>query len=205
MSNGGYDSGYKKCPCYWGQDPANLVLKAADILNDSRDLKAMDFGCGEGKNSFALASRGFSVVAIDCSEYALKNATSKHSSKNIMYLQASINDIKGPSDTYDLALATGSLHCLENEDQIIKAIRTMQTVTKVGGINVVTGFDLGPHDLSGHPTDFHPTLLPYTFYLGQYEGWNIIESSSTVQEDIHPDNEISHHHSITRLLAIKTA
>jgi len=49
----------------------------ADILHAPSNSTILDAGCGACAHSMRLASRGFSVVAIDFSEYILKIAAAK--------------------------------------------------------------------------------------------------------------------------------
>ena len=71
--NGGYDSGYQRCPCFWGRGPGRLVQHLAGFVSDFETLRVLDAGCGEGKNSHFLAMRGAHVRAIDISEAAIAN------------------------------------------------------------------------------------------------------------------------------------
>src|SRR3954451_16915833 len=70
--SGGYDDGYSACPCFWGRAPGSLVR---NFLRQQavNGLRVLDVGCGGGKNAFAFLKAGASVVAVDCSELALKN------------------------------------------------------------------------------------------------------------------------------------
>ena len=59
---GPYDDGYRACPCFWGSRPARLVRRAAEMLGGG---KALDVGCGDGKNAIHLSESGFDVSAFD--------------------------------------------------------------------------------------------------------------------------------------------
>jgi len=178
-----------------------MVIEAASLLKGPQSLRALDLGCGEGKNSAALAEAGFSVLAIDKSEIAVGNALRAFPSARIAWLVADLLAITGPKDSFDLVIATGSLHCLESESQISSAVDRMKSLTKIGGLNVLYSFNDGPQDMKGHADDFSPTLLPHTRYLQLYRGWDLLRSSDITQPDRHPHNEVDHHHTITRLLA----
>ena len=58
MIDGGYDSGYRACPCFWGSDPGSLVSRLATIVPSFTGLQVLDAGCGEGKNAIFLAGKG---------------------------------------------------------------------------------------------------------------------------------------------------
>jgi tellurite methyltransferase len=203
MFDGGYDEGYTVCECFWGEQPSEMVKEAVEILNrvNGREYRALDLGCGEGKNSAAMTRAGFQVVAIDKSEAAIGNAKNAFPTEKVDWRMGDLLAISEPWDSFDLVIATGSLHCLKHLKDISQAITSMQKLTKIGGINVVSSFNDGPHDMGGHLSSFCPTLLPHDCYMQFYEGWEVIRSSNVTQIDEHPHNGVEHFHSITRILA----
>lgn len=203
MANGGYDDGYSSCSCFWGIEPADLVIKASNLFDSKNKKNALDLGCGEGKNSFYLFKSGFNVTAVDISDKALSNARLTCEDSDVNFIQVDLTSIKGPHNYFDLVIATGSLHCLPETKMITETIETIKNITKPGGINVITGFDDGLHNMSGHDSSFTPSLLPHEEYLALYSEWEILSSSSVIQNDMHPNNGIEHSHSITRLMARK--
>jgi tellurite methyltransferase len=74
--------------------------------------------------------------------------------------------------------------------------------TRIGGYHFVVAFNDGPHDLSAHP-DFSPTLLPHSFYLQQYAEQEILSQTDSILHETHPNKQIAHFHSLTRILARK--
>ncbi len=201
MPDGGYDDGYTASSCFWGKTAAELVAKAIGFYGDGRGRRALDIGCGEGKNAAAMAAAGFQVVAMDKSALAIANAMRAFETADVNWLVCDLSAISGPPKSFDLIVATGSLHCLASVQEIEEAIRVMRSMTKVSGLNVLYAFNDGPQDLSGHASGFHPTLLSHAQYLKCYEGWEIIQERNDIQRDVHPHNCIEHSHSITRILA----
>ncbi len=47
--SGGYDDGYRECPCFWGDEPGSLVRVLCDHIGPVRGFAVLDAGCGEGK------------------------------------------------------------------------------------------------------------------------------------------------------------
>jgi SAM-dependent methyltransferase len=201
MQNGGYDLGYRSCSCFWGKKPAAFVQLAISLLQEMENRSALDLGCGEGKNAAAIAASGFRVTAIDKSEAAISNAKSAFGSDGIEWLVGDLLAFERPQSSFDLAIATGSFHCLRSPHEVEYAIHKLKDLTKIGGANVLYAFNDGPHDMAGHDENFLPILLPHSFYERAYKDWTVIRSEDTVQEDMHPNNGIAHSHSITRLLA----
>lgn len=198
-----YDDGYAKCPCFWGQEPARLVQKATELLSIKKG-KALDVGCGDGKNASFLESCGFDVLAFDISSLAIARARNAWpQSKNLTWLVADLLIYEYSAYTYDLVVATGPLHCLATSDDVITALSKIQMSTKPSGYNVISVFNDRKQDLSGHSKSFSPILLPHSLYIEAYSQWKIIEASDEDLADKHPHTNILHHHSITRLLAQK--
>ncbi|WBQ03892.1 class I SAM-dependent methyltransferase [Kribbella sp. CA-293567] len=202
-ADGGYDEGYAACPCFWGKDPATLVERAA-TLTDLSSAKVLDIGCGEGKNSYYLASRGADVRAFDVSGLAIEHT--KKLWPPLENLRFEVGDLRQVEldGEFDLVLATGSFHCLRDRAEVGDALARMQALTRPGGLNVFSAFNDRSQDLSGHGAHFQPCLLPHEYYVDAYRDWELLHASDTDLADFHPHTEVPHHHSITRLLARRT-
>lgn len=201
MSDGGYDEGYTVCPCFWGKKPAEFVVEGLRLLGTGDGRRALDFGCGEGKNAVAMAQAGFQVTAIDKSDAAIENATRVFTDCGVGWLVGDLLCITGPRSSFDLVIATGSLHCLKSAGEITQAIASMQSMTRKSGLNVMYSFNDGPQNFAGHRAEFRPLLLSHDWYMQRYRDWEILQSSNITQRDEHPHNGFQHFHSITRILA----
>lgn len=202
--SGGYDDGYSVCPCFWGKEPGSMVRKLFTYLpDDLRRWRALDAGCGEGKNARALSERNVEVIAIDCSCEALKNAQRwiTHN-ESIHWVRADIGNVNLLDEHFDIVVAYGLLHCLSTREQIKTCISKLGCATKRGGFHVVCTFNSRYQDLSAHPY-FNPCLLPHDFYLEQYANWHMLEATDEDLREVHPHNRIPHTHSLTRLIVQK--
>lgn len=200
-TDGGYDDGYRSCPCFWGTEVGSLVRHFLVDRKVER-LRVLDVGCGEGKNAAALAELGADVVAVDCSEIALRNAKGAFSQSNVEWICGDIRTVKLKEGKFDLVVAYGLLHCLQSPEEINDIISLIQNLTAPSGWNIVCAFNSRKHDLSAHP-GFIPCLLPHAFYLESYAGWSIEVQSDEDLFETHPHNMIPHYHSMTRLIARK--
>jgi 2-polyprenyl-3-methyl-5-hydroxy-6-metoxy-1,4-benzoquinol methylase len=180
-----------------------MVRQLAERLADMEQAMILDVGCGEGKNAAFLSRSGSAVDAFDVSSAAISNARAAWPDEPIRFFEADIVSYDFPHAAYDAVVVTGPLHCLADEAQITKALYAIQAATKPGGYNVLSVFNDRSHDLSGHAVTFDPTLLPHSFYETAYGGWQIIECSDCDLKDEHPNTEIPHHHSITRIMAVR--
>lgn len=201
-----YDDGYKVSSCFWGKDPAFLVKDAVFELkrrNIQDPLKAIDLGCGEGKNTSYIATSGINVVGVDQSEFAIKNANANWKHLPNIFLIGDMRYIRGAEGMFDLVVSTGSIHCLENDEDVIKVINNIKHMLKIDGLVVFSAFNDRTHNFSGHSETFNPILLSHKFYVNMFSDMKIIHESDKDLKDIHPNNNIEHHHSITRIMAQK--
>lgn len=201
-----YDDGYQACPCFWGSEPAELVKNAINLLKKEENVsffKAFDFGCGEGKNISFAAKNGFISVGIDQSEYAISNALINHSDSSCVFLIGDMLNITALENHFHLVISTGSIHCLENQKEVEEMISKLVFTCKKGGYIVFSVFNNRSNDFSGHPSGFNPILLSHEFYVSRFAGLNILHESDQDLIDKHPNNNIEHRHSITRILARK--
>lgn len=202
MHDGGYETGYAACSCFWDQEPGSLVQRLFDYNTDVTGLRVLDAGCGEGKNAYALAERGSKVKAVDCSARAIETARIRFSHPAITWHVADVTAWNLKPESYDIIIAYGLLHCLATPRDIFQLVSRFQTATRPCGLNIICAFDDGPQDLSAHP-GFTPTLLSYDDYVRLYQGWHLVTARSSLLYETHPHNDIPHHHSLTRLLAEK--
>jgi len=196
-----YDEGYRSCPCFWGNEPSSLVRTLCQQF-DVHSWVALDVGCGEGKNAYYLSDKGAQVYAIDASIHAIDNAKRLREETSVVFQHAGVEQIATNPDSYNLIVSYGLFHCLPDKEAVAAAIHKLKLMTKLNGIHVVCTFNDGPHDLSAHP-GFSPLLLPHAWYLAQYSDWQITHQSSMLLHERHPNNDIPHFHSMTRILATR--
>lgn len=199
-SIGGYDDGYKACPCFWGSLPGSLIRSFLKTRPSCEGLTVLDLGCGEGKNAAAFASAGALVDAVDCSAQGISNGRHAFPHLRVNWVVADAMDYLRSARSYDVIIMYGLLHCLPSEREIADTVDLAIRKTTVGGCHFVVAFNDGPHDLSAHP-GLRPTLLSHEFYLTQYIGHKILDAESAMIHETHPNNKIQHFHSITRLTA----
>lgn len=200
MIDGGYDTGYKNSNCFWGSTPGSLINELGKHLKSFKGKKVLDLGCGEAKNSYYLANKGCKVDASDISEEAIKNAKNEFDENENVDLQVlNALDINIPTQHYDIIIAYGLLHCLNNEKEVKTLITNCLNGLKKGGYMMVCAFNSRGHDLSAHP-NFNPLLIDHKEYLNFFSKYQILFSSDEDLHETHPHNNIPHKHSMTRLL-----
>lgn len=203
FSEGGYDDGYRMCPCFWGKKPGSLVALLEKHLGKWQDLHILDIGCGEGKNAIYLARLGAKVDAIDISAFAIANAKRAWTDKdNVNWIVYDIRQMKIEQGRYDVVILYGILHCLKDALEITEIVTKTKDATKTGGFHIVCSFNERTQDLTAHP-DFSPILVRDSFYLSLYSDWSILYHTDEDLIESHPHNDIEHVHSMTRIIAEK--
>jgi 2-polyprenyl-3-methyl-5-hydroxy-6-metoxy-1,4-benzoquinol methylase len=66
-----WDVRYQEKGALWGAAPNEFLV---EITEDLEPGTVLDLGCGQGRNSLWLASRGFTVTGLDLSPVAIAQA-----------------------------------------------------------------------------------------------------------------------------------
>ena len=87
----------------WTADANRLVVAEAASLQPGR---ALDLGCGEGRNAVWLAEQGWQVTAVDFSEVGLDKARRLAANRNVQvsWVLADVMDYRPQPPPYDLVL-----------------------------------------------------------------------------------------------------
>jgi tellurite methyltransferase len=201
---GGYDRGYESCDCFWGTEPSSLVKALVPHLHEFSGFRVLDAGCGEGKNAAFLSKQGAFVTAVDLSAIAISHAKRDWKTLGgVDWVQADIRTFDVGVQPYDVVIAYGLYHCLGSRAEIAELYSSLSRVTRPGGYHAVCCFNSRKQELDAAHPGFHPCLVEHGFYCGLYDGWEILMQSDADLTEIHPDNNIQHTHSMTRILARK--
>jgi ubiquinone/menaquinone biosynthesis C-methylase UbiE len=206
MSDGGYDAGYRACPSFWGSEPSSLVLSLESKISSVIGLRILDVGCGEGKNALYLASKGGLVSGYDISDIAIEHAIAAKENLSIENVNFYVGDAMAedfPSESFDVVIAYGLLHCLPNEQRIREVSERLIRMTRKGGHIVICAFNSRSQDLVAAHPGFYPTTLDHSVYIDIFASVTILEVHDRDLHETHPHNGIPHTHSMTRILAMR--
>ncbi|WP_435930443.1 tellurite resistance methyltransferase TehB [Dryocola sp. BD613] len=151
------------------------VVNAATIVPPG---KALDLGCGNGRNSLYLNQKGFTVTAWDKNPMSINNLKQIIEAEGLEDITTDIvnlNELKFDGE-YDFILSTVVMMFLER-DTIRGLIANMQRCTKKGGYNLI---------VAAMDTDDFPCNVgfPFAFKAGElseyYKGWELIKYNEEV-------------------------
>lgn len=164
----------------------------------------LDLGCGEGRNAIYLAQRGFNVTAVDHSEFAIEKV--KHVAESldldVKTEVADLNDFKC-GEQYDLVLAHGVLHFLDNEGWK-NLLGILKNNTVPGGIHSFSIFVfnrkyplLKEIKAAGYKSSFAIDELKEF-----YKDWDVLRYDKYAKWDKHPGIPM-HVHPVEKIIAVK--
>lgn len=67
-----WDSMYTSKPDFFGADPSDFGVRSAEMFAKSGVRRVLELGCGQGRDSLHLLSKGFDVTAMDYSDTGCK-------------------------------------------------------------------------------------------------------------------------------------
>lgn len=154
------------------------ILAATPYLQGGR---ALDVGCGQGRNALYLSQHGFEVDAWDVNENSLQTLRQIIQSEqidNIQVQQRDLNADQSITSCYTFICCTVVMMFLEAQT-VKPLIAQMQQATNVNGFNLIV-CAMDTPDIPAQ-SDF-----PFTFKAGElsalYEGWKIIKYNENVGE-----------------------
>lgn len=182
----------------FGSASEEIVELAARLPTGAR---ALDIGCGDGRNALWLAGHGVKVDAFDLSLAGIRKLRSRARAADAP-VQGWVQDIRTFSfrRDYELIVLHGVLHLLEGEvwRRVLGSVRRH---TRPGGWNVVAVFTdrlPPPPDLAGH--------MRGLFQEGElrewYRDWSVVRWQAYTLEDEHPGG-VHHRHPVNKIVAQK--
>lgn len=179
------------------------AISLRETLNDIKFENCLEIGCGTGKNTEWLLTKGKKITAIDLSEEMLTIAQNKISNNSVRFLKADINeDWNFTKEKFDLVVCSLVLEHIENISRVLKLIS--EHLTKNG---IVYIGELHPFkQYSGSKASFEnemgkQTVTVFTHHISEFTSF-AIQNGLTITEikEYFDDGDTT---SIPRILTLK--
>lgn len=167
----------------------NLTATHSEVLNALNHIqggKALDLGCGRGRNALYLNLLGFEVQAVDHNQESIHFLDTIIEKEQLSRIQTGVYDINQASleGKFDLIVSTVVMMFLEQE-RIPAIIDNMQKNTNIGGYNLI---------VCAMSTPEYPCPMPFSFTFGEgelanyYQGWELVKYNEDLGE-LHKTDE----------------
>lgn len=120
--------------------PAENLIRAVNQndLSDGKDRSALDFGCGDGRNSEYLLSLGYEVVATDVSKGAIEATVARMGKDAATHLLKENEPLPLQDDTIDLVVSWEVLHWLGSKDLFEFSLNEFARICRANARMIVT-------------------------------------------------------------------
>lgn len=157
----------------------NLTTTHSEVINAVNYVKggkALDLGCGRGRNSLYLNLLGFDVTAVDHNQESIDFLNYVIEKEALTKIDTAVYDINqaniGTENAeYDFIVSTVVMMFL-NRERIPAIIENMQKNTKVGGYNLI---------VCAMSTEDYPCPMPFSFTFSEgelanyYQDWELVK------------------------------
>jgi SAM-dependent methyltransferase len=158
---------YSRKGHYYIEEPRFELKHLVPLL--PQDAHILDMGAGNGNNTKFFLERGYKVTAVEPNPTTIKilEELQKDYPEQLQIVEASVDTYK-PKQKFDVVLCCMVVHFMKDHKSGIKAIRGIQSWTKSGGINLLTGY------MSNQPlSEDYSFLLQPNELSDLYKGWKI--------------------------------
>ncbi|WP_143959211.1 class I SAM-dependent methyltransferase [Litoribacter populi] len=105
----------------------------------SKEMKILDAGCGEGRNTHYFIRKGFQIFGVDYNPIAIQMARIYAQTINAdfdvhRFQTAQVEDMPFHKEAFDAVISSAVMHFAKNEEHFIKLWDEMMRLLKPGGI-----------------------------------------------------------------------
>ena len=145
----GFDRAYSSQRSYFGKAPSPWLIHFLGHSAD-RGRRALDMGCGHGRNALYLARLGYSVTAVDISGAAVRELEGYADAEGLPVRahRADLRDCDLGENAYDVIVAVTVLGLIDR-DALAPLADRMARALRPGGLLLVEDFAEGDPGFSG--------------------------------------------------------
>ena len=174
----------------WLAKPVKTVQELIPLFENGREFRALDLGCGVGRNSIALA-RSIENCTMDCVDilpFAIEklreNAAQHQVAEKIRGIAQPIDDYRIEENGYDLILGVSALEHMDSEQSFVRKLEEIRRGLRGNGVfclivnsnvaerDAATGEVLPPQFEVNLPTACMLEILEEIF-----AGWEVLKHS----------------------------
>ena len=118
---------------YGDRGQVKLVLRA---VAPTRGAQVLDAGCGVGRFALPLANRVKSILAVDYSSASIEVLQGELAQRGLTNVTTDVGDLTSmelPSDTFDVAIASGVINHIPSPDTRLKPMRNTRSSLRTAG------------------------------------------------------------------------
>lgn len=113
--------------------PSQVVVEGFARLNLPRDFRALDLGCGNGRNSIYAAKLGGLVEAVDLVDLKISDGIPEELKNRVTFHKMSVMDFEIQPNTYSAIIAARLFQYL-NESELNDLLRKIKKGLTAGGL-----------------------------------------------------------------------
>lgn len=184
----------------WGAGPGRLLPA---LVSGDHPKRALDIGCGDGKNALYLEQAGYRVHGVDCAEEALRGLRNRFAAVGLepkgKYLRNDVADLRLRTQSYGALISYGLFHCLPTDNREEIHLRLQASICVGGRMAFTCLTDRMP--LSGNHLTPGVSLARLSEVKNLMRGWRVEHwSEGTIVEE-HPPFVGEHAHSAVWVMA----
>lgn len=145
-----WDTRYSATETMWSYEPNVFLVPRVEDLEPGR---ALDLGCGEGRNALWLAAQGWEVTAVDFSQVAVERGRSWAEQRHldVDFQVADVIDYRPEPGAFDLVIV---FYLQLPHDEVRQMLAHAVEAVAPGGTLLVVAHDLDnlEHGYGGPPT-----------------------------------------------------
>lgn len=178
-----WDIRYSATETMWSYEPNVFLVSRVEGLRPGR---ALDLGCGEGRNALWLASRGWEVTAVDFSQVAVDRGRSWAEQRGLRvdFEVADVIEFTPEPEAFDLVIV---FYLQLPHDEVRQVLTHAVQALAPGGTLLVVAHDLDnlEHGVGGPPTA--DVLYTTELVTGELVGLQIIEAGPVNRPVSYPE------------------
>lgn len=194
-----YEKCYDQEEYYWGLEPAAFLDDLIEIIGDVKGLKALDIGCGEGKDIVYLAEKGFDAYGFDITESGIRKTKTLANNKGVD-VHAFVADVNNFNieEAFDLIYSTGTIQYLFDEN-IKPFFDKIKNMVNVGGYVYFNVFVDKPFLPLPPDWDKEEKMWKTGQLFSYFDDWEIIKIDEVIFEC--NSGGIKHEHCMDTIIA----